>query len=76
MLSDTSIDCLPGVFVYRFSFENGLEAAGEIFHSIRKVLGEYSNVIGIPNNDTLEFMTKEQLLEVRDRIDRLIDGRE
>lgn len=75
-MNDSSIDCLPGVFVYRFSFENGLEAAGEIFHSIRQALGEHGIVVGIPNNDTLEYMTKAQLLEVRNSIDELIDGRD
>lgn len=73
---NASIDCLPGVFVFRFPIDEGMEAVGEIYKSIRDTLGDNGNVIGIPNFSSLEYLTREELLEVREVIDKCIDGSE
>lgn len=73
-IMSASIDCLPGVFVYRFPLNEGFEAAGNTFSMIKNALKEIGTVIGIPDSNSLEYLTREELLKIREIIDEYIEG--
>lgn len=62
-----------GILVFRFDMDKfSVESASRLFKKIREAVGNDVEVVAIPNDCSLEKLTKKQLQAVKNSIDELL----